>query len=236
MKRFEKASELLWVFGIIFVALGVVLCDKAGLGVSMVAAPAFIVSERIPFISTGVAEYLIQGIKLIILCIIVRKFNWRYLLTFFVSVIYVYTINLFVWLLGPFNFDAVWLQFAMLILGDIIIAFGVACFFRTYLPLQVCELFVAEIAAKFKFDINRVKFAYDYSMLAVSLILAFALFGDAKTFDWSTILYSDFHSIGPGTVITTFLNAPLIALMGKLIDKFMGTSPLFPSIEKALKR
>ena len=53
MKRFEKASELLWVFGIIFVALGVVLCDKAGLGVSMVAAPAFIVSERIPFISLG---------------------------------------------------------------------------------------------------------------------------------------------------------------------------------------
>lgn len=236
MKRFEKASELLWVFGIIFVAFGVVLCNKTGLGISMVAAPAFIVSDRFSFLSAGVAEYLIQGIKLVILCIVVRKFNWRYLLTFLVSVIYGYTINLFVWLLGPISFDTVWLRFAMLILGDIIVAFGVACFFRTYLPLQVCELFVAEIAAKFKFNINKVKFAYDYSMLAVSLILAFSLFGDADTFDWSTILYSDFHNIGPGTVIATLLNAPLIAIMGKLIDKIFGTSPLFPNLYKTLKR
>ena len=236
MKRFEKASELMWVFGIIFVAFGVVVCNKTGLGISMVAAPAFIVSERVPFLSAGVAEYLIQGIKLIILCIIVRKFNWRYLLTFCVSVIYGYTINLFVWILGPVSFDSVGLRFAMLILGDIIVAFGVACFFRTYLPLQVCELFVAEIAAKFKFDINRVKFAYDYSMLAVSLILAFTLFGDAGSFDWSTIFYSDFHSIGPNTLIATLLNAPLIAASGKLIDKIFGASPLFPSLYKTLKR
>ncbi len=236
MKRFEKASELLWVFGIIFVAFGVVLCNKTGLGISMVAAPAFIISDRIPLLSAGVAEYLIQGIKLIILCIIVRKFNWRYLLTFCVSVIYGYTINLFVWLLDPVSFDSVGLRFAMLILGDIIVAFGVACFFRTYLPLQVCELFVAEIAAKFKFNINKVKFGYDYSMLAVSLILAFTLFGDAGTFDWSAIFYSDFHNIGPGTVIATLLNAPLIAIMGKLIDKIFGTEPLFPTVYKTLKR
>jgi len=41
MKKFEKSAELLWLFGIIFVALGVAICSKADLGVSMIAAPAF---------------------------------------------------------------------------------------------------------------------------------------------------------------------------------------------------
>ena len=47
MFKIKKSSELLWLFGIIFVALGVSICSKANLGVSMIAAPAFVVSEAI---------------------------------------------------------------------------------------------------------------------------------------------------------------------------------------------
>ena len=102
MKRFEKASELLWAFGIIFVALGVSTCSKADLGVSMIAAPAFIISEALlPIASVfnvGVVEYLFQGAILIILCIVIKKFDWRYLLAFAVAVIYGYVLNFFLWL------------------------------------------------------------------------------------------------------------------------------------------
>ena len=86
MKKLQKTSELLWVFGIVFVALGVAICSKADLGVSMIAAPAFVVYEALAGLwdgfSVGMVEYIIQGILLIILCIIIRKFNWRFLLAF----------------------------------------------------------------------------------------------------------------------------------------------------------
>lgn len=240
MKKIEKSSELLWIFGVVFVALGVAICSKADLGVSMIAAPAFVVYEAIAPLwsgfSVGMTEYIIQGLMLVILCLVVRRFRWQYLLAFAVAVIYGYTLNLFLFLLGTDPFETVWLRWVMLILGDAVTAFGVACFFRTYLPLQVYELFVAELASCFRLNINRVKWAFDLSLLVLSLALAFLLFGDAASFDWSSIGYASFHSIGLGTLVTTAINSPLIAGMGRLADRCFVASPRFPRLERACKR
>ena len=240
MKRLERSSELLWIFGIVFVAFGVAICSKANLGVSMIAAPAFVVAEAITPLwsgfSVGVTEYLIQGLLLVLLCIIIRRFRWQFLLAFAVAVLYGYTLNLFLWLLGTLPFEGILLRWVMLIVGDAVTAFGVACFFRTYMPLQVYELFVSELASRFRFNINRVKWIFDASLLLLSIILAFSLFGDAASFDWSTIGYASFHSIGLGTLVTTAINSPLIAGMGKLIDRFFGSAPAFPQMEKFFKK
>lgn len=240
MIKIKKSSELLWVLGIVLVAFGVAICSKANLGVSMIAAPAFVIYEAIAGIwggfSVGMTEYIIQGCILILLCVIIGRFNWRYLLAFAVAVLYGYTLNLFMLILGGISFDAAWLRWVMLIVGDIITALGVACFFRTYMPLQVYELFVSELSARFGFNINRTKWAFDISMLIISILLAFLLFGDADTFNWSTIGYSCFHNIGLGTLVTTAINSPLITLSGKLIDRIFEASARFPRLEKALKR
>lgn len=240
MKKIKRSSELLWAFGVIFVALGVSICSKADLGVSMIAAPAFVISEAISTLiqgfSVGVTEYVIQGIMLVALCVIVGRFNWRYLLAFAVAVIYGYTLDLFLWLLSGVEFDTVWLRWVMLLIGDVITAFGVACFFRTYMPLQVYELFVAEVSDRFSIQITRVKLFFDISLLIVSIILAIVLFLDVKSFDWSTIYYSSFHSIGLGTLVTTAINSPIIALMGKIIDRFFEPSPRFEGLARVLKR
>ena len=230
----------MWIFGTVFVALGVAICSKANLGVSMIAAPAFVISEALlPLwsgFSVGVLEYVFQGILLILMCILIRRFHWRYLLAFAVAVLYGYTLNLFLFLLDGISFDAFWLRWVMLIVGDVITAFGVACFFRTYLPLQVYELFVAETSSRFHLSINKVKWGFDLALLAVSAALAFLLFGDAGTFDWSAIGYTSFHSIGLGTLITTAINSPIIAVWGKLIDRIFESTPLFTKAEALLHR
>ena len=240
MKKMQRSSELLWLFGIIFVALGVAICSKADLGVSMIAAPAFVIQEALvkirPSLSVGMTEYLIQGLLLGLLCLVIRRFRWHYLLAFAVAVIYGYTLNFFLWVLGGVSFDAIWLRWVMLIVGDLITGFGVACFFRTYMPLQVYELFVAELASRFSLKISRVKSCFDISLLVISLVLALTLFGDVTKFDWTTVGYASFHSIGLGTLVTTAINSPIIALMGKLVDRFFGTDPLFPSWKSALGR
>ena len=240
MRKIKKASELMWLLGTIFVALGVAICSKADLGVSMIAAPPFVIHEAIspflPWITVGVTEYLVQGVMLIVLCIIIRKFDWRFLLAFIVGIIYGYTLDMFLWLLDGAVFNAIWLRWVMLIIGDIITAFGVACFFRTYLPLQVYELFVAEISKRFKININKTKWAFDLSLLFISVSLAFFLFLDAGSFDWSSIGYSSFHSIGLGTLVTTVINSPIISFFSRILDRISDDSPRFPAIEKALKR
>ncbi len=238
MKQIKKFSELLWLFGIVFVALGVAICDKANLGVSMIAAPAFIISEALSpissFFSVGASEYLIQGLLLLILCVIVRKFNLKFILAFAVAIIYGYTLDLFILIFEGVEVSAVWARWLFLILGDVVTGFGVACFFRTYLPLQVYELFVAELSKRFNFSVNKVKWIFDISLLVISITLALAIFGDVGDFDFSTIGYSSFHSIGLGTIVTTIINSPIISTMGKLIDKFFEPTPLFPKAKDFL--
>lgn len=240
MKKLSKTNELMWLLGIIFVAFGVAICSKANLGVSMIAAPAFIIYEAIAPLwsgfSVGMTEYLIQGVILVVLCIVVRKFRWTYLLAFLVALIYGYTLDFFIWVLKDVSFDAVWLRWIMLIVGDILVAFGVACYFRTYLPLQVYELFVAEVSKRFSFSITKVKMVFDYSLLAISLVLSLTLFGDVKTFDWSTIGYSSFHNIGLGTIVTTLINSPIIALMRAFLGATCEPTSLIPKLEDFFKK
>ncbi len=239
MKKLTKASELLWILGTVFVALGVSICSKANLGVSMIAAPAFIINEFLsPFwsgFSVGMIEYLIQGLLLVVLCIIIKKFNWRFLLAFLVAFIYGYALNFFLWILGSVSFDTPLLRWVFLIVGDIFTAFGVACYFRTTWPLQVYEFFVSKISNKFNFSINKTKWCFDLSLLTISLTLALTLFGDVTTFNWASIWYDNFHSIGLGTLVTTLINSPIITLMGKLLDKVFGREPLFKNLDDFLK-
>ena len=240
MKKISRSSELLWLFGMIFVAFGVAICSKADLGVSMIAAAAFVSREAVSKVwqdfSVGMAEYLFQGLLLIILCIAVRHFSWRYLLAFATAVLYGYTLNFFLWLIGAAPYDAVWLRWVMLIVGDIVTAFGVACFFRTYMPLQVYELFVAEIASRFRLNINKVKWTFDISLLVISVVLALILFGDADTLDLSRLATSSFHSMGLGTIVTVIINSPIIALLGKLLDRIFDPSPRFPKLKSTIGR
>lgn len=240
MKKIQKSSELLWLLGTIFVAIGVTICSKANLGVSMIAAPAFVIQEALvnilPWVSVGMTEYVIQGILLIILCIVIRKFNWRFIFAFLVALIYGYVLDFFLWVFSSVNFNEIWLRWVMLIVGDFCVSFGVACFFRTSWPLQVYELFVAKLSSTYKLNISKVKWFFDISLLALSVVLAFTLFGNVKTFDWNTIYYNSFHFIGLGTLVTTIINSPVITLMGKLIDKLFAPSPLFPKIDVWLNK
>ena len=179
-------------------------------------------------------EYVLQGILLILLCIIIRKFNWKFLLAFLVAFIYGYVLDFFLFVLSGVNFSTVYLRWIMLLIGDCITAFGVACFFRTYLSLQVYELFVSAFSKTYKKNINAVKWIFDITLLVISITLALILFRDITYFDFSTITHSSYHSIGLGTILTTIINSPIITIMGKFIDKIFNPTPLFPKLQKLL--
>lgn len=239
LKKIPKTAELMWVLGIFLVALGVTMSKKADLGVSMIAAPTFIVYEAIKplwAVSVGTVEYLVQGAILLIMCAVVQRVNWRYLLAFAVAVIYGYVMDMWMLVFKNVVLTEAYLKWIMLIAGDVMTAAGVACFFRTYMPLQVHELFVAELSDRYSLKINRVKLVFDLSFLVLSVVLALTIFRDANTFDWKNIATTSYHSLGLGTIVTTLINAPIIAVIGKGLDKVFDYTPLFPKLEKLIGR
>ena len=233
MKKLSKCNELAWVFGVLLISVGVFFVTKGGFGVSMIGAPAYIIhlaaSKVLPWYTFGTSEYILQGTLLLVMCLVIRKFDWRFLLSFFTAVIYGFILDFWFYLSGGSDpFPTLPGRIASLAVGVIITGLAIACFFRTYLPLQVYELFVAQISKCFHKNTDKVKFVYDFASLGVAILLALVV-----THRFPDIRFTD--CIGIGTIVCTVFNALLISLFGKLLDKLFGFSPALPRLEKVLK-
>ena len=222
MKKIGKMNELAWVIGIIACGFGVCLCTKADFGLSMIAAPPYILHvtlrDTLPWFTQGTAEYIWQGFLLIVMCIVIGKFRLRYLLTFATAVLSGLTIDFWFLILGGnAPYETMIARIIAFVLGELITSLAIAFVFRTTLPVQIYELLVREIANRFHFDVNKVKQVNDIAMLALSAAM-------------SLILTHGFNGFGIGTIIITLVNAPLIAYFGKWLDRFFTFEPRFPKL------
>lgn len=219
MKKIRHMNECAWILGILLCGLGVVLCTKASFGLSMVAAPPYIIhvffEKFLPWYSQGTSEYLFQGLIMLVMCIVIRRFKLRYLLSFGTAVISGLVIDMWLWVFGGGGvYPSLVSRIVAFCIGELLIALAVAFFFRTNMPIQVYELAVCEIADKFGLDKDKTKLWNDIIMFVLS-------------FGLSLILTGGFTGVGIGTVIITLVNAPLIGVFGKILDKIFEFDSLF---------
>ena len=213
-KPIQKFGEFSWVVGLILLSLGTALAAKADFGVSMVVAPAYIISER-TVLTFGLAGWLYEGVVLALLCIAVRRFRVRFLLSFVTSAIYGLALDFWdLVVFSGFEAEALWLRIMLLCFSLICVSLGVTFFFMSYLPQQICDLFVKETCEKYKLNRNVFKWIFDLASFALAVILALILFGSA----WG-------HGIGFGTVAATLFNGLLIALFSGILSKLIDFSP-----------
>ena len=221
-KPIRKFGEAAYVLSLILCALGVALSAKSGMGVSTVVSPAFVLSAYLfeinPFFTFGNVEYIVQGVVLVVLALFMKRVTLSYPLSFLTAFFYGMLLNLWQFILGA-EVATEWPQkIAFMISGAVITSFAIALCLRSYLPQQGYDFAVKEISVVKKFNMNKVKWIYDISSLVVAIILMLALF---QRFDFSLI--------GIGTLILAAVNAPLIALFGKLLDSFVEFDPIFLS-------
>lgn len=224
MKRIPKMGEAAWIAGTVLCALGVVLCTKADLGLSMFAAPPYILhvklKEYFSWYTQGTSEYVWQSAMLVLMCALVRRFRLKYLLSFLVAIAFGVIIDGWLWLLGGnAPYVSLGARIGAFCAGQLIITFSVALVFRSYLPVQIPERFVLELTDRYHLPMTRVKLFTDIGCLLASFLLSFLLTGKLT-------------GVGIGTVIITLSNAPLIALWGKLLDRIFIFDPLFPRLKK----
>ncbi len=225
-KKIGKMNEMAWVIGILVCSLGVCLCTRADFGLSMIAAPPYILHYALrdlwPWFTQGRAEYVWQAVLLIGMCLAVRRFRWRYLLSFAAAFIAGKSIDLwFIVLGGSAVYGSMAARIVAFVLGELLTSVAIAFVFRTSWPVQIYELLVREIADRYSLDVNRVKLVNDISLFVLSAVL-------------SLLLTGGFHGFGVGTVLITAVNAPLIALCGRLIDRFFTFEPRFPQLTGCL--
>lgn len=85
-------TELAYFLGLVILAVGTGFMEKADFGMSMIVAPAYViylkVSQVLPWFSFGMAEYTLQAVLLLVMMMVLRRFQVRYLFSFVTAVVW----------------------------------------------------------------------------------------------------------------------------------------------------
>ena len=219
--KIRLSSEATYVAAIILLSLAVAILSAADFGISMIVAPAYLLSLKTGVLTFGQAEYVIQAGLFIVLCIILRKFRFVYLFSFVTCLIYGLVLDL--WRMIPFFDPSVtppgsmdlWLRAIMFVSGVILTSFSVALFFKTYLYPQVYDFFVKAVSLRYGIKLSVLKTIVDLSCLTASVIMTFAFFGRIEGIGW-------------GTLVMAVINGTIIGFFSKILDKFFDFQPTFP--------
>lgn len=206
MKKIRMSRELAYVLGMIIMPFSVAFTVKANLGMSMIAAPTYIISERFDFITYGQTEYIVQGLFVLLLCVIIKKFRVSYLTSFLSAIIYGTILDLAVYLTDPIPADNIVIRVVLFILGMTFTGFSVALFFNTYLAPCAYDFFVRVVGQEKKLDMRKWKLCYDFSMLAFALIMSF-------------VLFRNLVGVSIGTLVMAVLNGNIISFFSKQFEK-----------------
>ena len=184
--------EIAYIAGIIVLALGTALMEKANFGMSMVVAPAYLihlkVSEFLPFFSFGMSEYVFQAFLLGVLSLIMGRIRKSYLLSFATAFLYGIILDAVMGVIGVLPFSGILWQVVYYTAGLVICSVGVALLFHTYFPPEAYELFVKELSQKYGLSISKTKTIYDCCSCVLGVILSLIFFGTFVGVQWGTIL------------------------------------------------
>ena len=211
--------ELAYILGVVVLALGTTLMERADFGLSMVTAPAYIlhlkVSQFLPFFTFGTAGYVFQAFILIALSIIMRRVKISYFLSFATAFLFGVVLDLEMSLVALLPLDGTVWRVVLYLLGLVLCSTGVALLFHTYLPPEAYDLFVKDISQKFSIPISKTKTAYDVGSCLLGIVLSLCFFGTFVGVKW-------------GTIVCTLINGTLIGKISAHLDKNYEFSDALP--------
>ncbi|MCR5208372.1 MAG: DUF6198 family protein [Eubacterium sp.] len=216
-KKIRFPRELCYALGLIIMPLAIALMTKADLGLSMIAAPTYIISERVSFLTYGQTEYFFQAFVLALMCLAVKKFRLSYLTSFLTALIYGTVLDFFIWCLSGFPVEAIWLRIVLFITGMILTSLGVALFINTYLAPCAYDYFVRTVVEERKLNLRKFKLGFDFCFLVLSVSL-------------TLILFHRFVGVTAGTLVIALCNGHIIAFFNKLINNRFELYNKFPKL------
>ena len=67
LKKIRISNELIYVLAVVILSFATAMLAAADMGMSMVVAPAYIVSLKVEYLTFGQAEYIVQGMLFVLL-------------------------------------------------------------------------------------------------------------------------------------------------------------------------
>ena len=187
-------GELALVLAVLINSFAVAVTVYAGLGISPVSSFPYAVSLVFPFLTLGTWTYLFQGVLVITLMVLRKRFVPSYLFSFVFGA----------WLpCLPYSWG--WRIFYF-VASCPVIALGIALSNRCKLPIIPTDLFARDLSEIIRKPYAKVKTTMDLTCVAVSIVLTVVGTGTLK-------------GVGIGTVVAALTYGRTAGLIGNLIDK-----------------
>lgn len=177
LKNRTVKEYVLFLFGLFISGVGVAITKKGELGVSPVSSVANILSIFMPKLSLG-NWLIIWNCVLIIGQIIVlnKKFQIYQLLQIPLSFLFGYFTDFGTWMMSFVNSDAYIFRLLCVIIGTIVLAFGISITVSVNIIMNSGEAFVKAVSDTISKEFGSVKIVFDISCVTIAVILSLIFF------------------------------------------------------------
>lgn len=209
MKRY-----IIFLVGLIFLALGIAITAVAGLGTSPISSPPYIFSERFFKVSFGTTTFVWNAVMVFFQIILLRKkFRPFLLIQLPVALLLGVLVDAFGFCVSFMESSVYPIQFGVLILGCVVSGFGIGCMVLSERVISSAEGLVQMIAEKYGKQFGTVKVWFDIANVVLGVIMCLAFFGDISRIREGTLI---------NALITGFIAQGFCNLLAPVSKKFIG--------------
>jgi len=201
----------LFLIGLFIASMGVAFSAKAGLGTSPVASIAYSLSLVSPLLSLGGWLNLISVIQ-IIAQIIIMKGKCNYIeiaIQTTLAFVYGYLTDFSCWLIRNITVTGYPMQFVFMLLGCIILAFGLWLQYKggvAMLPAEAMNRAISKVTGK---RYENIKIAFDVFYIVAAAAITLVFLGELK-------------GVREGSIIAAFAVGSIMKVFNRLFDRFAG--------------
>ena len=212
-------GELALLVAVCINSFGVVLMLYSGAGISAISSVPFAFSEVFPKISLGTWTYLFQGLLVLSLMVMRKKFVPSYLFSFVVGFVFGELLDVHELWISVLP-TALPFRFLYFVISYVLICIGIAISNRCKLPIIPTDLFPRELADITKAGYPKIKIGFDVACLAVTAALTFFCLGHLE-------------GLGIGTILAAFTMGKGVGIVGTLLDRHFRFVSVLSKREKA---
>lgn len=211
----EKLKRyIIFAIGLFINSLGVSFVTKANLGTSPISSVPYVLSLNFPF-TLGNFTILFSLLLIVLQLIILRKnFKLEHVLQIPVSIVFGYFIDLTMILLQSVDPKSYIMKIIFLIIGCIILGFGVYLEVLADVAMLPGESFVRAVSSTWNTEFGVTKICFDVSITILAVIISF-------------VLSHELNGVREGTVIA----ALLVGFIARNFQRFLNPleNVIFPN-------
>ena len=199
---------LLFVISLFISALGVAITKKGELGVSPISSVANALSMQFSFLTLG--NWLIIWNCVLILgqiLLMKRKFQLIQLLQIPLSLLFGYFTDFGMWLMSLFEIDGYIIRIIFVIIGTLVLGFGISLSFIANVVMNSGEAFVKALADSLHKNFGNLKVFFDVSCVVTAVILSLVFFN------------MKIEGTREGTIVAALLTGIVVKFYLKFLNK-----------------